>query len=236
VPGELTKQIPVSFRGVIQIARHGLPRRALGLADIRRRNGENVLPRLPLRVLRDASKRRRKARMSIAAARGAAAALFAAARFPQRKRLAIAPSLQSLFRRKPRGVVRRGEFSRARHHRAKTRWSMLTCRCINGSFLVCVEFAWIAGSSPAMTKWTYVLAALSNFIPPRASGEGGPRVCAVGGALRVVETPPPPRCAWSSSPASQGRMQSNPVLAARLNAPELCQAIPTPHHHRTKTR
>ena len=68
---------------------------------------------------------------------------------------------------------------------------------------------------------------LIKGIPPRDSGAGGPRSCAVGGPRRLFCTddeapsqrPPPPsfaRCAsygWSPSPASWGRIQYDPVLA-----------------------
>jgi hypothetical protein len=46
---------------------HELARRAFRLADIGRRNSQNILLRLPLRGLRYAIERRRKARMMIAA-------------------------------------------------------------------------------------------------------------------------------------------------------------------------
>src|SRR5216684_1352548 len=66
----------------------------------------------------------------------------------------------------------------------------------------------------------------SFSFPPRDSGEGGPRSCAVGGASPCTaslghaskalhHTPPPPRSAWSPSPASRGRM-SQVVLATQL--------------------
>ena len=61
--------------------RHGLARRAFG-ADIGRRNSENIVPRPPLRILRDAMERRRKAHMRIAAARCIPPARPAAAGFP----------------------------------------------------------------------------------------------------------------------------------------------------------
>ncbi len=47
-----------------------------------------------------------------------------------------------------------------------------------------------------------------SFIPPRDSGEGGPRTCAVEGAsaatLAALLTPPPPCSAWFPSPAFAG--------------------------------
>ncbi len=67
----------------------------------------------------------------------------------------------------------------------------------------------------------------ASFLP-RESGEGGPP-CAAGwwkgrrtrrnfctDNEAPSQRPPPPRCAWSPSPASRGRMTCDPVLAMRL--------------------
>ena len=81
------------------------------------------------------------------------------------------------------------------------------------------------------------------FILPHESGEGGPP-CAAGwwkgrrtrrnfrnDHEAPSQTPPPPRCAWSPSPASRGRMTCDLVLAMRLRIrvlPRHCKkALPT---------
>ncbi len=54
----------------------------------------------------------------------------------------------------------------------------------------------------------------SALIPPRDSGEGGPRVTAVGGAsaasLASMVTPPPQDFVWSPSPVCTGEDKQNP--------------------------
>ena len=90
----------------IKIDRHALPRRALRGADIARRRGENVLPRLPGQAMRRAIEgdRFRQARIGIAAAAPVAPAVLVLAAPPQAQRVAITLLLPRLLGGKSRGI------------------------------------------------------------------------------------------------------------------------------------
>src|SRR5579872_7552498 len=81
----------------IQIARHALPRPALGRADIGRRRVENGLPHPPLHIMRHAGEAAFEAGIGVAATRALPATPFVPAGAPQRKGVAIAPLLQGFF-------------------------------------------------------------------------------------------------------------------------------------------
>ena len=98
---------------LMEIARHALPRLALGSADVVRRRLENVLTRLRLHAGRDAVERAFQAHMRVAATAAMSPARFAPARPPQRERVAIASLLQLAFDRNALRMVDRAQLRSA---------------------------------------------------------------------------------------------------------------------------
>src|SRR5271170_8518455 len=90
---------------LIKIIRHALPRSTLGRADIARRRGQNVLPRLPLDFAWHAIQRTLEAGLGVAAARSQFAAALERTVTPQFESIAIAALLQRRLGLKPRVVV-----------------------------------------------------------------------------------------------------------------------------------